>query len=142
MKGVGGENMKTLKDVDMAAAAALKQASAKYATKQCNRCDGMGFATVFSASRGHWSGPPGKKVCFKCGGSGSVIASKADREALAKDAATIEVERLRGTWLVTRDELRALEGQTGWAAEHGIKLLRAKLVQLEAHGKAAKAVAA
>lgn len=125
-----GDTIWTEAKADEAAKVERKAAAAKYPTEACSRCKGNGYLPRQTVEHG---------VCFKCRGSGTQVAGKANRDALAKDLAAIEVTRLRRCWLAIRDELRAAEASNdgGWAAKHTIESRRRYLANYESAGKRA-----
>lgn len=115
------------------------------ALKSCDRCDGHGFATMFSKTRAHWTGN-GKKVCFKCGGSGTVAATRKDQAVLKAAHARNDLERLRARYLGHVMAVSCLEAAVAaggdWSVQWSLKTERDRMARIVVAGKAAAAVVA
>lgn len=117
----------------------MRQARAAATMKACDRCQGKGI--------GWWAGTSAPGDCFKCGGSGQIVAKKADRDDLDRLRAQIEVERLRVLYRGYKMALSMLlGGMTATVRPFEVDMVarnyEKKLVSLVNSGKAAAVRAA
>jgi hypothetical protein len=118
---------------DKAAARAVRAAYAGRETKPCGRCNGKGYDFFCGGARA-----PG--VCFRCAGTGTALARRADTAAVKAVEIEAELSRLRAVWAATVKAIKALDPATRGGA-YEIKRLTTHLEAIRTRAADTKAAA-